>query len=713
MLSSSEMRHEHALRRVAIDFRRRLLIASGDQSTSLWRLPGHGTVARAAFRTGTSPTPVRGEGRRYSTGWSLTSGLLATAGADGEIRLWRLPIGGLTGSHASTVVPETLYSDGQRVVDVEYDHLRLSAIDGSAATGWIVLPQPPTFAELLDSGRVLLVVTGRELRRYDATDLSLLHAPVELPAAPQRLLTDPAGTLGVLTFGGSDAGGFRERVEVLDLATGGRRLATTILDGPLQLELAPDQNRLLATGPRSTATSVLDLPSLRLVGTYEHDPDTFVAWARFQPSTEVVLIVERAVDPVMADDALVEWDPESDRVVRRRALPGAGVVGVLATGSGPFVAGARFSAFDPDGPFERRLPSQARAPTTAVLALSADGKVLARALRFDDVEIYDVATRAQIGEPLHTTATGVDLMAQLAFSPDGGRLLGRTTRGAWVSWPVAAESRPVAELKRALAALSSPSADQTAADAPTPVERKTLRSRDPGPWPAISARPAPVALRYVGEHAIPPRSAAATRWMLDLTQVYNIAPKSELHPRVNMIATMYHLPWGVQRIGSTDYDIRGAVQLISTSTEETAGNVPREVRGIPVPADRIAAFRVLLFAGHRSTEPEERTYAQLRLHYRDGTEAVAPIRTQRDVPGWTERDLPVPRAWEYGFYLRLIGVSSQIPVHDPRLPNPHPERPIESIDLESGDETWNSPVFLAVTAEPVIETAASCTGCQR
>ena len=84
-----------------------------------------------------------------------------------------------------------------------------------------------------------------------------------------------------------------------------------------------------------------------------------------------------------------------------------------------------------------------------------------------------------------------------------------------------------------------------------------------------------------------------------------------------------------------------------------------------------------------------------------------PIRTQREVPGLTTYDAPTPIGWVRGAYLTLTGYSRQDLFSNPRLPNPHPEKLIATIDFEGVDKgfTFSQPVFLAVTAEPVIATA--------
>jgi hypothetical protein len=95
------------------------------------------------------------------------------------------------------------------------------------------------------------------------------------------------------------------------------------------------------------------------------------------------------------------------------------------------------------------------------------------------------------------------------------------------------------------------------------------------------------------------------------------------------------------------------------------------------------------------------------LHYQDGSEARLPIRTGREVPGWSDRSTSVPLAWVFGDSHRLMGYPEQQMISSPRLPNPHPERLIATIDLEASSQVFSTPVFFALTAEPVIPASDS------
>jgi hypothetical protein len=56
---------------------------------------------------------------------------------------------------------------------------------------------------------------------------------------------------------------------------------------------------------------------------------------------------------------------------------------------------------------------------------------------------------------------------------------------------------------------------------------------------------------------------------------------------------------------------------------------------------------------------------------------------------------------------RTLGLMPQFMYNDPRLPNPHPDKIVSTLDLETVPRAWSTPVFFAITAEPVISSAES------
>ena len=713
-LTSGVMQHGFELRRVGISRAQRLLVAAGNGQIGLWRLPDPKPQSMAPSRLGTAPARDALSGQ-YAAGWSLRTGLLATAGVEGMVRLWRLPRSPVVSAGTPRLLSGALHFDGKRIVDVASNQLRIVAPDGTPMTRWLRLPGVPGYAELVEGGDTLLVTVANALDVYDSTTLRPRVPSIVLPATPQNLVAGADGRFAALSFGISGGAGFQERIAVYDLESGSRESSWVTVDGPLrQLELSPDGALLLATGPRKGATHVFRIPTLERVGEYAHDPQAPVIWAAFATTPGALLLALRADDPRQQDDALLRWEWATGEVRSRSLLPNLRAVGVAATPLGAFVAGSNYDHFDPGGTRSTQPERLAGRQPTAAFAASPDGRLLAHAFR-NEVQLYDARTLAHVGPPLYADVSQIDWLVRLAFAPDSRSLLARISGNSWLVWQVGADERGAAELQQALPPLRDEGSFATPRRVPTLAERQGMRRADAGPWPSPESRPLAKAARVVNGGVIPVRPTHIDPLLLDLTQVYNLPPDLHVSEQTNVLATQRYLGTGLQRLAGVDYDIRGSMQMagndsgLDAAQIRAAGRFAERGAGIAVPAVPIAAFHVLLFAGHRSTEAEERLYAQVRLHYRDGSSAVLPIRTTREVPGWTENDGPVPFAWAHGEHLRISGAPEQVMLSNPRLPNPHPERIVSTLDLERGDGTWNHAVFLAVTAEPVTAAAGPRT----
>ncbi len=703
-LLPDSLQHEFPIGRVLLVRHQQLLVATGADQVALWRLPEPGTLAHRPHRLHTSPTPMPGAGA-YAVSLAAKGGLLATAAIGGEIRLWQVPVSPLLPVRGAAGVPEQPVTAGVRMAEIAYDRLRVARFDGTEASEWIGFPEPPSFAELYSDDRKLAVVSGRELHLLDALTLRPDHAPIALPGSPQRLLFADEGALLVFSIGGHEPGrGFLERIVLVDPVAGEILPQTVSLRGPLLLRASADGRRMVAVGPRDGDSTLFELPSLGILGRHAHDPDSPVLSASFAADQRSLLLVERAPDPVAADDALVLWHPEQAHPPARRVLPDLTPLAVVAAGKQIFIGGQREDRLIGPGTVDRPVARLSRAQGTSPLAVSADGSWLARGYRYRDVELIDPVGAVPLGPPLYWNTGGIQMLVQLVFARDDSALLARTSQGRWLRWPLAVERRTSDELRGHLAPLLAAAGAATDGG---PAQRGPGTGRV-ARWPN---RPPPPALPSVGEisgEPLPPRSSAATPMQLDLGPVYTLAPTGNWRPRDHVIASIFPVPWGLQRLGGVDFDIRGAIGLNAPSGPESDGARPSRVTGIAVPGSPIAAFHVLLLAGGRSAQADQREYARLRLHYADGGEAVLPILTQRDVPGWAGSDGDVRMAWEYGGHLRALGVPLHLPVNAPRLENPYPRRIATRLDIESGSGTWNAPVVFAVTAEPVIGQAGCC-----
>jgi WD40 repeat protein len=703
-LNSGQMQNEFEPHEVAINRSERLLAVSGLGETAVWRLPTTAPNAMEATRLLASPTRALRAGTN-ATAICLPARLLVTASQDGEVRLWRLPPPpALPASPALrgdlNLATANLQFDGEHVPDVAYDALRVAATSAAPSTSWITLPSPVGFSELVDTGKTLVATSGHSLHVFDvtATDLRARFAAVDLPANPLRLAASADGRLAALAFGTNSVAGFEETIIVHELASGAT-LGQVRVHGPLrQFELAPDGTRLLIVGPAAGTTEVFDTAALQRIGTYRHNAARPVTWASFVAQAQSLWLLTRDADDATANDAdLILWNPGTGASGERRHLAGSFPIGVTTLSGKPFVATRERDLLDAGGPGEiSSAPLPQHAEATAVFAHSHDGRLLAHVFG-RDVQLYDTATLAPVGPPLSSATHNMMFPLRLAFSPNDDYLLG----DGWLLWPVSADVRPLGELRAVVQLLDPASSSEHVMQLPSPKQRRQLRRADPGAPLRMVSRPQFPAARLVGGLPIPARDAAATPMQLDLTAFYN-RRGDLLGEMSSSIPGAVGRVFGLARIDGVDYDMRGCIELRTNGS----GSFTRAV-GIRVPPVPVAALHVLLMASLATSVPDVQEYANVRLHYMDGSSVLLPIQTQRDVPGMSDHDLPTPIGWVRGDFLRLVGLSRQELTSNPRLPNPHPEKLIATIDLETSTTRLSVPVFFAITAEPVIATTDS------
>jgi WD40 repeat protein len=688
-----QMDHDFAVQRVGLSHDKRLLIAASDGKVALWHLPLRGPRALPAQRVGFGPAP-HGLAGRFPIGWSLKAGLLASTGMDGQIRLWRLPAPPMIPAMAAREIPFQTWFDGRRLVDVEWDRLRIVATNGAALTPWMQLPQPPTFAELLDNGELLVTTTGPQLRIYDSSTLRARVPPIALDASPQQFLGNADGSRVLLSFGGNGPDGFHERLQLYNARTGMRLPGEAVLRGPLRrLAFSADSAYILAVGPTEASTVVLATTGLHRVGEYPHDPYTPVKWADFTAGGNV-LMVTSPPDARQDNDTLLTWDPASDRVRAKQSIGQIRSIGVIATNTGEFVTGINQDLVVPPAGSIRLVERLARSEPLSVLALSPDRRLLAHAFR-REVQLYDVDNAVAIGPPLQGDSDAIDIIMQLAFSPDGSKLLARTQEGHWLLWPIAVEQRTVKDIDAQLSRLNIGNENQQTVLMPSAGERTALRARDTGSWllPAVRPVPAHVSLSEEGL-PIPARASGASPLLLDLGPYYDFAPESVRNTFYNIVPAMRPRPVGVQRIGGVDYDLRGMVQLGAA----TNGAAPKSIHCLALPPGPLAALHLLLTASLGSPAPTGQILAHATLHYVDGGSAQLPIRAGQEAPGYSGNDLGVPMVFYTHSGLFEMGLDTQGDVLSaPLLVNPQPQRPVKCMDL---DADTAAVLLLGITAEP-------------
>ncbi len=684
-LVSGSMDHDFPIRRVGIDRSQRLMVVSGDGPRALWRLPAaDGPGALPPIRIGLPPAP-HAEAGDFALDWSR-DGLLASAGHEGTLRLWRLPAAPLLPATLARQPAERPGFAAGRVVDVAWNQVRVLDARGRA-TRWLELAQPPGFAELADDGRLLLTSVGPSLLRHDADTLVPRGAAIALPDSPQRLLVSPDGQRVVLSFAARDADGFAERLQAWDLASGRALPGTVQLRGPLLKLGYAGEHRLLAVGPADAATTVLDMDTLQPIDHWPHDPFEPVVAADAVRGGDTLWLLTRADDLRLGRDSLLRWRPgEPDVQLRLDLAIRPFAVGALAHG-GAFVAGELAHAVvDADGK-TRRIPRGIDPTDTSLgaLAVREDGQVLAVSGRHG-VQVFD-ATGEALGLPLRLGAPPTDGIFDLAFGAGARRLYARTVHGA-ARWPVGTPEHSDAELAARLAWLDT---DREAANAlmvPPTRQRARWRADDPGAWPSPGRRPVPALAGYGRDDAspIPARAAGTPATALDLTSVYAVGPDAVRNSASAIKPFLRPWPAGWQRIGGVDFDIRGMADVLPQGLG----------RCLPVPGGRVTSVHALMVPTLRSPEHEPRLLAELRLHYGDGGSASVPLRATRELHGYGEQDQDVPQAFTVRAPRAAMGFRT-VTAAAPRLDNPEPDRPVRCLDLHSTREPH---LLLALSVTP-------------
>jgi hypothetical protein len=695
-LHAGQMRHDFAPRRLGLSRAQRLLIVAGEGDMALWRLARAGPRAAAPQRVGTGPAPHALAGL-YATGWSLQTGLLATAGIDGQVRLWRLPTSPTVPARTARQRSDRLEFDGRRLVDVEGDRLRLIDPKGRALGDWRQYPQAPGFAELVDQGRLLLTTVGPRLQFEDAVTGRAVAPAQDLPASPQRLLASPDGSRVLLSFGEHGEEGFQERLMLYDTRRGTRLGADPAIAGPIRrYAFAPDGRRLLAVGPRNGSTGIFDATTLERVADYPHDPFEPVQWAEFMEDG-TVLLATQAADARLGQDALRRWDPVQDELCGEVFLPPSGPIGTIALGTDAFLAGTRMDLHVSAEGIAVPVARQALSESNAILALDAGRTLLARAHRHE-VQLFDARTLAPLGPPLVADITALDTISQLAFAPDGRRLVANTWLGYWMQWSTAADPRDAASLAADLAPLSPETEHQRVLIAPSAAERTALRRRDPGPWPAPEARPlAPDPHFNARGEPVPRRPSGLPPQLVDLTAYYNNGPDSVRNFYYNVRPSLHPMPVGRQRIGGIEFDIRGLIQVVNWEASVTHPDDEARLDCIPLDGQTASAVHLLLDVSLREPVPQDTVLARLRLHYEDGSDTTLALQAGRHLPSYSGDDGAVPRVFAGNPLMAAAGLEDQ-PFSAPRLANPHPERALRCLGLEPSTVIYPL-ALLAITLE--------------
>ncbi len=690
----------------------RSLFAHGSNSAQLWRLP--------ESPGGEADSPV-GQFPRHAQhmGFSavLGQGLLATAGIDGELWLWRMRAPQAWPARATSLPNAAQPLQGNTgLLAVRDRELRLlDPASGEVLGPAMVHPQAVAFAmQMPDSGTVLSTA-GPWLYGHDGVSAVERFAPVALPASPSALLVAPAGHRALLTFNHREGRDNQITLASVD-ARNGRFQAQTTLPGTFwQLQYSARGEAILAW--RFNEIHVLSSDTLMPI----------------RPPVRFGMDV--AAQRQLAFDDWLEEVPPAQLDVRAAALAADGRSLWLALGRGsedgyqlrrvdlatgaetlsrplphfpqalePLDDGRRVAVLFATGRFLLIYTDDGEVQQIDIddvhdgsrLAVSPDGRRLAVSVEHG-VRVYD-AGDGQWLTPLLPLPIQADA-GELVFDADGGALTLRAATGQAWRLSLAADTRAADDLLALARMLKPPPAGQVVSrPEPAPPERARLRAADPG-------APSPVA-------DMPPQwnidFASADPRFVDLRPACN----RHFHDPPGHLFFGVHLSHlavpGRQRLLGRDYELRCGVLAPWRPDGEASVALGSRFEGIAVSPQHASAVHLLVAAvggvrNHWSEDP----YAMLELAYADGGRTRLPLRYRRDV--WVVA-APIVDTTDAVVAYSALGAagtmwSRQIPLaahlYAVRLANPHPERKLVALAWESVRAPHSHPLLLATTIEPV------------
>ena len=672
-----------------------------------WTLP-----SRVNFDNAAVAAPARIRNRRgimlHGHAAHAATGLLAVAGTDGSIGIWRQPPAALQASRAAPLPSRTQHFDGRSLVAVDGHRVQLRALftDAPLSPAW-TFPDPVRVAERSHDGRRLAVVAGRTLRVIDLASGSLVGAPIVLPQSPLRVDLAAAAPVLALTTGEHVGDRFREFVHFVDLASGRLIGEAAAPPGPVQLfRLDPLGQRLLVgtwqlreRGVRmavvaldgSAGCPLLAPEGLNTPGEIAFAGDGRTAWMYASlPQRrggllrlDLVRCAETARFPLQAGQSMPRLQPDGDGVVLHRQT------------------GDMLSLFAADGR-RRDVPGMVGATPLGVFTLDATGARAVLAAR-NGVQVVDLARGEQLSGVLAAPLPGDDAIAEVMLAPDGGTVLARSFRGRWLAWRVPATPHELAHLQRLATVLEPRNADPPLDPAALDALRARLREGDAG-VPAAPAQAAEIAFEPEREAAPDPRFLP-----LDLRPAINAPLNSGDWPvRGAMGGDAPTLPMGPQRLLGIDWRVDGGVQLSWGGAAAALHPTQRASAPIPVPA--VAARRVhLLMLTHIPIDPRQGASRAATVVLRDAAGRETPLEVQmiRDLAMRTQPDLALPSArigWLGVSGTDLRGGGNRVTdtvsaAYAVSLEVPPGTGPVQELRLETRDGPMEAPLFYAVTLE--------------
>lgn len=714
-----------------IDAASRTVIASADMEFGLWYLPD----------ATTAPVRLSGELPNEGAYWMRAfayrpaQGLIASDGGQGNLFLWRVQQLAPRGLRAPAMPPGQLQAVDGDVVAVNGASLRVVHVaDGRAVSPELSLPQPPAFAQLTANHASLVAVAGREIHVYDTATWKPRRAPIVLPDDPARVILSPDERHALLLFADYHHGSNREIGQIWDLVEGKPAAAAVGFEYLTRFRYSADGRSLLAwKNDKLRWLDALNLQPRWAPVSFDRQLASMKPATRDAAAENVAVVVADAqvaaggarIDVLTStpDDngasRLWQLDAATGKLVRQNLLSETG--GGSAFASVPDRHGVIVQRAGFDSPLwwdprhgARELASYGK-QEASVLALSPDSTMFARANE-DHVVLTSTRDLQWLSPLLPVEVPALDAYrefpTQLAFTPDGNGLVARMRQREWLYWDVRPDLRPIALISRE-AELLNPDQTKLKHEMATMLpasERRALRADDPGPPVFPGAFPA---------EAPTPRQPNLPSRLFDLTQYFN-APLVGLAGQNYIAAAYQELTPGLHRFLGVDYDVRGIIALAEPSFAHQVNPdhpPPQEVRGIRPGIDRFAALD-LLMTSFTCEDPINASNAVVEFDYADGSHARQLLQCGRDfLPNYDDDAEArvsklvnpdggvVPVAWRatnIGSAFHWISTIDAV-----RVVNPHPERSVAGVTLAAADAAFSSPLFFAITAEPVTPAATS------
>ena len=497
---------------------------------------------------------------------------------------------------------------------------------------------------------------------------------------------------------------------VVDLATGRERGASIVLRGPLgALRLSDDGRRLLAwqdsQSENAGAAELVVIDAVHATILYRLAPERgrwvfldaqFLADGTFWSLSSEPWDTVNGGDSVLwrwnADEQLVSKQPDPDDWASLLPLPDAR--GMITVGPAQLIpkVGKSIDLNVPD--------ANARDNAAAV---SPDGSLLALAT-IDGVALTDIPHNERLLPEFKLPLPHDEVVQELAFAPDGSRLVGRTTSGRWFQWPLVVDERAVAAITR-----NVDLHDFVPRDTPqiglSRQERRQLRDTDPGPEPAI-----PKTVMAVTNAVAPPAPDSAYQ-PLNLDPIANVDPRNPMNHATRLPPQPQDLPGlprGLQRYDGVDFPLGRAEQLSSKPQNILDAEFPSESRPLALGGRRVAYIDLLVM----QYLARFGAVGGVHLHYADGSERTIDVTSPDEVrQHWMDAATNssfLRVGWLGSFAGQMLidapnadGAEVLSRTYIVRLANPEPDRQVASISLSAPPDASPGLLFLALTLEPL------------